>query len=72
MSVDILRGDAMFSRLQEAGVMPYNLVVFDESHKLVADRESDLRLRKTERGNTVLWKNARVKKITPPDYSETG
>src|SRR6266536_612857 len=49
VSVDTLRGDAMFSRLQEAGVVPYDLVVFDESHKLAADREPDLRLRKTDR-----------------------
>jgi len=49
VSVDSLRGDAMFSRLQEAGVVPYDLVVFDESHKLAADREPDLRLRKTDR-----------------------
>src|SRR5712691_5817642 len=34
VSVDTLRGDAMFSRLQEAGDVPYDLVVFDESHKL--------------------------------------
>src|SRR6266487_2788998 len=49
VSVDTLRGDAMFSRLQETGVVPYDLVVFDESHKLAADREPDLRLRKTDR-----------------------
>src|SRR2546430_17441647 len=39
----------MFSRLQEPEVVPYDLVVFDESHKLAADREADLRLRKTDR-----------------------
>src|SRR2546430_7019125 len=49
VSVDTLRGDAMFSRLQEPEVVPYDLVVFDESHKLAADREADLRLRKTDR-----------------------
>jgi len=49
VSVDTLRGDAMFSRLQEPEVVPYDLVVFDESHKLAADRELDLRLRKTDR-----------------------
>ena len=49
VSVDTLRGDAMFSRLQEPEVLPYDLVVFDESHKLAADREPDLRLRKTDR-----------------------
>jgi len=49
VSVDTLRGDAMFSRLQEPDVVPYDLVVFDEAHKLAADREPDLRLRKTDR-----------------------
>ncbi len=49
VSVDTLRGDAMFSRLQEPDVFPYDLVVFDESHKLAADREPDLRIRKTDR-----------------------
>ena len=49
VSVDTLRGDAMFSRLQEPEVVSYDLVVFDESHKLAADREADLRLRKTDR-----------------------
>jgi SNF2 family DNA or RNA helicase len=49
VSVDTLRGDAMFSRLQEPDVLPYDLVIFDESHKLAADREPDLRIRKTDR-----------------------
>src|SRR6266516_5730936 len=49
VSVDTLRGDAMFSRLQEPEVLPYDLVVFDESHKLAADREPDLHIRKTDR-----------------------
>ncbi len=49
VSVDTLTGDRMFSRLQEADVAPYDLVVFDEAHKLAADREADLRMRRTER-----------------------
>src|SRR6266571_3616835 len=49
VSVDTLTGDRMFSRLQEAEVAPYDLVVFDEAHKLAADREADLRMRRTER-----------------------
>ncbi len=49
VSVDTLRGDSMFSRLQEAEVTPYDLVVFDEAHKLAADREADFRVRKTDR-----------------------
>ncbi|HVB75961.1 MAG TPA: helicase-related protein [Ktedonobacteraceae bacterium] len=49
VSVDTLAGERMFSRLQEAGVMPYDLVVFDEAHKLAANREADLRVRRTGR-----------------------
>ena len=41
VSVDTLRGDTMFSRLQEPEVVPYDLVIFDEAHKLAADREAD-------------------------------
>ena len=28
----------MFARLKEPGVVPYDLVIFDEAHKLSADR----------------------------------
>src|SRR6266487_1072989 len=49
VSIDTLRGDTMFSRLQEADVRPYDLVIFDEAHKLAADREADLRIHKTDR-----------------------
>src|SRR6266516_2304896 len=49
VSIDTLRGDNMFSRLQESEVTPYDLVVFDEAHKLAADREADFRVRKTDR-----------------------
>jgi len=49
VSVDTLTGPRMFSRLREPGVVPYDLVIFDEAHKLSADRGSDLRVRKTER-----------------------
>src|SRR5712692_10203313 len=49
VSIDTLRGDAMFSRLQEPDVLPYDLVIFDEAHKLAADREPDLRFRRTDR-----------------------
>ncbi len=49
VSVDTLAGERMFSRLQEAGVMPYDLVVFDEAHKLAANREADLSMRRTGR-----------------------
>lgn len=49
VSVDTLAGSRMFSRLREHGVVPYDLVVFDEAHKLSVDRGTDLRVRKTDR-----------------------
>jgi len=49
ISVDTLSGERMFSRLQESTVEPYDLVIFDEAHKLSADREPDFSVRKTDR-----------------------
>ena len=49
VSVDTLAGERMFGRLAEDSTEAYDLVVFDEAHKLSADRQPDLRLRKTER-----------------------
>ena len=49
VSVDTLAGERMFSRLQEADVTPYDLVVFDEAHKLAANSEADLSMRRTGR-----------------------
>lgn len=49
VSVDTLAGPRMFARLREQGVLPYDLVVLDEAHKLSADRGADLRVRKTDR-----------------------
>lgn len=49
VSVDTLAGARMFSRLREPGVIPYDLVIVDEAHKLSADRGNDLRVRKTDR-----------------------
>lgn len=49
VSVDTLAGSRMFSRLRESGVLPYDLVIFDEAHKLSIQRGTDLRVRKTER-----------------------
>jgi superfamily II DNA or RNA helicase len=49
ISVDTLAGERMFSRLQESTVEPYDLVIFDEAHKLSADREPDFSVRKTDR-----------------------
>jgi superfamily II DNA or RNA helicase/DNA-binding XRE family transcriptional regulator len=49
VSVDTLSGPRMFGRLREAEVQPYDLVIFDEAHKLAADRGADLRVRRTDR-----------------------
>ena len=49
VSVDTLAGERAFNRLQEDQVKPYDLVIFDEAHKLSADREPDFRVRKTDR-----------------------
>jgi superfamily II DNA or RNA helicase len=49
VSVDTLAGEKVFSRLGEDGVEPYELVVFDEAHKLSCDRGADFRIRKTGR-----------------------
>lgn len=49
VSVDTLAGERMFEQLQDPDVLPYDLVVFDEAHKLAADREADLSLRRTDR-----------------------
>ncbi len=49
VSVDTLAGERMFSRLQEPGVTPYDLVIFDEAHKLSARQEPDLQIHKTNR-----------------------
>jgi hypothetical protein len=35
--------------LQEAAVLPYDLVIFDEAHKLAASRGADLRVHRTDR-----------------------
>lgn len=49
VSMDTLAGERMFACLREAATEPYDLVVFDEAHKLSADREPDFRVRKTDR-----------------------
>lgn len=49
ISVDTLVGEKVFGRLGEEGVEPYELVVFDEAHKLSCDRGADFRIRKTGR-----------------------
>ncbi|NMA46570.1 MAG: helix-turn-helix domain-containing protein [Lentisphaerae bacterium] len=49
VSVDTLAGGRSFARLAEDGVEPYDLVVFDEAHKLACDRGNDFRISKTSR-----------------------
>ena len=49
VSVDTLAGERVFARLREEKVDPYDLVVFDEAHKLSVDRGNDFRVRKTDR-----------------------
>ncbi|MFN3626083.1 MAG: helicase-related protein [Hyphomicrobium sp.] len=53
VSVDTLAGERMVARMREAvasgAAPPYDLVVFDEAHKLAADREQDYYVRKTDR-----------------------
>lgn len=49
ISIDTLVGERVFSRLGEKEVEPYELVVFDEAHKLSCDRGADFRIRKTGR-----------------------
>ena len=60
VSVDTLAGERMFARMREAvtsgAARPYDLVVFDEAHKLAADREQDFYVRKTDRyASPRLW-----------------
>jgi SNF2 family DNA or RNA helicase len=49
VSIDTLASDRMFARLQEPMVEPYDLVVFDEAHKLSASRDADGTFRATDR-----------------------
>ena len=53
VSIDTLAGERMVARMREAvasgAARPYDLVVFDEAHKLSADREREYYVRKTDR-----------------------
>ncbi len=51
VSVDTLVGERPFGRLREAaaGAGPYDLVVFDEAHKLAAHQRQDVSVDKTDR-----------------------
>lgn len=48
-SVDTLRGERAFLRLADAAVSPYDLVVFDEAHKLSARQDADMTIRRSAR-----------------------
>ena len=48
-SVDTLRGERAFLRLADAAVLPYDLVVFDEAHKLSARQDVDFTIRRSAR-----------------------
>ncbi|MGH9385840.1 MAG: helicase-related protein [Vicinamibacterales bacterium] len=48
-SLDTLSGAQMFARLQDPTTEPYDLVIFDEAHKLSASRDADLTVEKTDR-----------------------
>jgi hypothetical protein len=49
VSVDTLAGDRAFERLAQTDTIPYDLVVFDEAHKLTAVRNPDGTYDTTER-----------------------
>ena len=49
VSLDTLTGQRMFDHLRAAETKAYDLVVFDEAHKLSANRQPDFRVRKTGR-----------------------
>ncbi len=49
VSIDTLAGDRLFGQLKDPRTEAYDLVVFDEAHKLSANRQPDFRVRKTGR-----------------------
>jgi SNF2 family DNA or RNA helicase/DNA-binding XRE family transcriptional regulator len=49
VSIDTLAGDRAFERLAQADTIPYDLVAFDEAHKLAAMRNADGTYDTTER-----------------------
>jgi superfamily II DNA or RNA helicase/DNA-binding XRE family transcriptional regulator len=49
VSMDTLTGTRMFGRLQSEETAPYDLVIFDEAHKLSARRDPDGTFRATDR-----------------------
>lgn len=51
VSIDTLAGANMWGRLAEPDVEPYDLVIFDEAHKLSVSQEPDGTIRATDRYN---------------------
>jgi superfamily II DNA or RNA helicase/DNA-binding XRE family transcriptional regulator len=49
ISIDTLATTRAFNRLKDENIVPYDLVIFDEAHKLSASRTADLRVKKTDR-----------------------
>lgn len=49
VSIDSLRGATLFKALSDPATLPYDLVVFDEAHKLSANRDPDGTFRPTDR-----------------------
>jgi SNF2 family DNA or RNA helicase len=49
VSIDSLRAPRLFDALRDPQVVPYDLVVFDEAHKLSANRDLDGTFRATDR-----------------------
>ncbi len=49
ISMDTLSSPRVFSHLKKSEVVPYDLIIFDEAHKLAADRGANMRVRKTDR-----------------------
>ncbi len=49
VSLDTLTGTRMFHHFRDTVTKAYDLVVFDETHKLAAHRQPDFRIRKTDR-----------------------
>jgi SNF2 family DNA or RNA helicase len=49
VSIDSLRATRLFQCLRDVAVQPYDLVVFDEAHKLSANRDLDGSFRPTDR-----------------------
>ena len=49
VSVDTLAGERMFAHLKDRETAAYDLVVFDEAHKLSASRDRNSRVKKTRR-----------------------